>query len=84
MEIGIRTLKTHLSKYVHQAADGEQITITDRGRPVARLTAIPTASALERGIDEGWIEPARRTRLAPIARVVARTTTHEVLDEDRG
>lgn len=35
--IGIRGLKTHLSEYVHEVKRGEQIVITDRGRPVARM-----------------------------------------------
>jgi prevent-host-death family protein len=40
--VGIRALKQNASAVVAQAADGEVITITDRGRSVAQLTPIPS------------------------------------------
>ncbi|AFV87880.1 type II toxin-antitoxin system prevent-host-death family antitoxin [Acidipropionibacterium acidipropionici] len=39
-EVGIRELKQNASSVVRRAAAGEEITVTDRGRPVARLSAI--------------------------------------------
>ncbi|MBI5141678.1 MAG: type II toxin-antitoxin system prevent-host-death family antitoxin [Nitrospirae bacterium] len=38
--IGIRELKTHLSRYVKEAEVGEDVLISDRGRIVAKLSAI--------------------------------------------
>lgn len=58
-EVGIRALKQNASAVVAEAAAGEAVTITDRGRPVARMTAIP-ASRLEALIDAGRARPARR------------------------
>ncbi len=58
-DVGIRALKQNASSVAAQAAAGEVITITDRGRPVARMTAIP-ASSLERLISAGRVRPARR------------------------
>jgi len=84
MEVGIRELKARLSLYVSEAADGATIVITDRGKPVARLTAINEASHFERGLDEGWIEPARRTRLGKANPALAKEPIMSVLDEDRG
>lgn len=46
-QIGIRELKQNASAVVARAAAGESITITDRGRPAARLTPLE-ASTLER------------------------------------
>jgi prevent-host-death family protein len=40
-EVGIRALKQNASAVVAAAAAGEVVTITDRGRPVAQLSAIP-------------------------------------------
>jgi prevent-host-death family protein len=37
--VGIRELKNRLSDLVRRAANGERITVTDRGRPVAILSA---------------------------------------------
>lgn len=34
--VGIRELKAHLSEYLRAVERGEQLTVTDRGRPVAR------------------------------------------------
>lgn len=42
-EVGIRALKQNASAVVAQAATGETITITDRGRPVAQLAPIPSS-----------------------------------------
>jgi prevent-host-death family protein len=58
-EVGIRALKQNASSVVTAAAGGETVTITDRGRPVARMTAIPT-SRLRALIDEGRARPPRR------------------------
>jgi prevent-host-death family protein len=57
-EVGIRALKQNASAVVAEAAAGETVTITDRGRPVARMSAIPK-SRLRGLIDEGHARPAR-------------------------
>ena len=68
MSVGIRELKANLSEYLARAAGGEEIVVTDRNRPVARLVAYSAPSDVDRGIDEGWIEAPRRTRLADVER----------------
>lgn len=57
--IGIRALKQNASGVVADAVSGEEIVITDRGRPVARLTALPR-SRLEFLLDAGLARPPRR------------------------
>lgn len=39
---------------------------------------------LDRGVEEGWITPAKRRGLEPVARGAAQRRTADVLDEDRG
>ena len=58
-EVGIRALKQNASAVVSEAAAGETVTITDRGRPVAQMTAIPT-SRLQALIDAGRARTPRR------------------------
>jgi len=58
-EVGIRALKQNASAVVADAVAGETVTITDRGRPVAQLTALP-ASRLQQLIDAGKARPPRR------------------------
>jgi prevent-host-death family protein len=84
MEAGVRELKSRLSEFLGLVAAGEQVIVTDRGRPVARLVPFATESAVERGIDEGWIEGPRRTALAAFDRVTSERSVLDVLDEDRG
>jgi prevent-host-death family protein len=62
--IGIRELRQKASEYIRRAEQGETIELTDRGRPVARLTPIPPGGVLERLIAEGKAHPARRDLLA--------------------
>ena len=38
--VGIRELKNRLSRVLRRVSDGERITITDRGRPVAVLSPV--------------------------------------------
>jgi prevent-host-death family protein len=59
-EVGIRALKQNASAVVADAAAGETVTITDRGRAVAQLTAIP-ASRLAQLIAAGKARPPRRS-----------------------
>ena len=83
MDVRIRELKANLSKYVRRAARGEQIIVTDRGKPVAKLVGLGT-SMLERGIAEGWIRPPARSGLTPAVYYKASLGTMKVIDEDRG
>ena len=84
MTVGIRELKAKLSEYVSRASNGEEIVVTDRGRPVARLVGLEGASMIERGVEEGWITPASRTLLEPAVRFSALRSIADALDEDRG
>ncbi|MBA2280736.1 MAG: type II toxin-antitoxin system prevent-host-death family antitoxin [Acidimicrobiia bacterium] len=59
-EVGIRALKQNASAVVAEAAAGETVTITDRGRPVAQLTAIPS-SRLRQLVEAGRARRARRS-----------------------
>jgi prevent-host-death family protein len=53
MITNLRDAKSNLSQLVQLAADGEEIVITVRGRPMARLTGIRSKQAQDLG-REGW------------------------------
>lgn len=60
LSIGIRELRQHASRYLRLVEErGEPIEITDRGRPVALLTPVPTGSRVEELRASGRIRPAR-------------------------
>lgn len=84
MSIGIRELKANLSEHVARAAAGNEVVVTDRNKPVARLVPYAGASEVDRGIEEGWIDAPRRTRLSDVRPRRSNASTIEVLDEDRG
>ena len=58
-EVGIRALKQNASAVVARVVAGDRVTITDRGRPVAQLTQIPS-SQVEQLIEAGRARPAKR------------------------
>ncbi|WP_420637866.1 type II toxin-antitoxin system Phd/YefM family antitoxin [Candidatus Poriferisocius sp.] len=58
-EVGIRALKQNASAVVAEAAAGETVTITDRGRPVAQMTPL-RKSRLEALVEAGRARPPRR------------------------
>jgi prevent-host-death family protein len=39
-QVGVKTLKDQLSRYLRLASGGETVVVTDRGRPIAQLTRI--------------------------------------------
>jgi prevent-host-death family protein len=65
VDVGIRALKQNASAVVAEVAAGATVTITDRGRPVAQLTPLPT-TRLQQLLDSGRARPARR-RLDTVA-----------------
>jgi prevent-host-death family protein len=84
MEVGIRELRNQLSKWVARVRKGEEVVITDRGKPVARLVPVGGESNFDRLVREGFIRPPRskrRTRGMP--RVKAKGSVSELVIEDR-
>lgn len=60
-EVGIRELRQHASRVIERVKAGETVTITDRGRPVARIIAEPD-SEWESMIASGAIRPAKSSQ----------------------
>jgi prevent-host-death family protein len=53
MDVGVHEAKTHFSRLLRQVAMGEEITIRNGGRPVARLVPVPPSPRREFGRDRG-------------------------------
>jgi prevent-host-death family protein len=85
MEVGVRELKQQLSKYLDRVAAGEEILVTDRGRPKARLVPVVEHGLYEQGVQEGWIRaPVSDRTIGEGRRHRSKRPTTEVLDDDRG
>lgn len=64
LEIGIRQLRSELRRCLERVANGEQLIITERGRPVARLIGVDAVPVIDRLIAEGVIALPQRPRRA--------------------
>jgi prevent-host-death family protein len=63
VDVPVSELRAHLSDWLERAGDGEEIVVTDRGVPVARLTGIDSRSKLDQLVQDGVIaRPARASR----------------------
>jgi prevent-host-death family protein len=59
MKAGIAELKASLSEYLEKVRAGEEVLVTDRGRPVARLTRVEDLAAdIEPLVRRGVLRPA--------------------------
>jgi prevent-host-death family protein len=55
MDVAVTELRAHLGRWIDAAREGNDIVITDRGTPVARIVALDSAPAIERLTAEGVI-----------------------------
>jgi len=60
MAVGVRELKQNASAVLQRVALERRIVITDRGRPVAQLSAL-NGSAVDALTDAGLLRPASRS-----------------------
>jgi prevent-host-death family protein len=85
LEVGVREFRDNLREWLDAVSDGHPVTITERGRPVARLSAVDATSMLERLIAEGAYTPAkaprRRSRTYP--KVKPRAPVSDLVAEQR-
>jgi len=58
METNVRDLKSHLSEYLHRAALGEEVLVTLRGKPLARLVPV-SADTTPETLEEATIARLR-------------------------
>ena len=58
MDVGIRELRADLSRWVKRVREGEEVVVTDRGKPVAKLVPMDGERKIDRLIREGIVTPA--------------------------
>ena len=84
MQVGIKELRDGLSRHLSEVRAGATVTITDHGRPVARIVPVGAPNRLEQLIAEGRItEPSHAKRAAPAPQVTAGTVSDLVDDQRR-
>jgi prevent-host-death family protein len=62
VEIGVREFRARLSHWLDRAAGGDELIVTERGKPRVRVTGIGQQTTLERLIAEGTVTPPKRPK----------------------
>jgi prevent-host-death family protein len=66
MDVGVRELRDSLSRHLAEVRSGRIVTVTDHGRPIARIVPVDRPTRLEQLRAEGRVQAARtRKRPAP-------------------
>jgi prevent-host-death family protein len=75
MRAGVAELKAGLSRYLERVKAGQEVLVTDRGQPVAKIVPIGTAgrrgSRRARLVREGMLLPGRGRVRASLLRLPA-------------
>ncbi len=83
MEVGIRELRNHLSRYLDRVRDGDELVVTDRGHAIARVVPVESERVLDRLIAEGVVTPARQKRSRAPQPIDAKSTVSDLVGEQR-
>jgi len=83
MEIGVRELRDHLSRHLAEVRSGHTVTITDHGRPIARIVPIDALSPLERLRQQGVVRPASQRKMPAPQPVTAAGSVSDLIDDQR-
>lgn len=81
----MRELKNHLSRYLARVQGGEEVVVTERGRPIARLVAVdqPT-DRLADLVASGLVRPPQRTaRRRPTKRITPTAPVSDLVADPR-
>jgi prevent-host-death family protein len=62
MDVAVSTLRAELSSWIERAKAGEDVVITERGIPVARILAVDSAPLLDHLTQRGLLSKPSTTR----------------------
>jgi prevent-host-death family protein len=86
MDVPVTELRAHLSEWLERVRGGEEVVVTDRGVPVARLLGMSATATLQRLAADGVIGrdvSARRPTAAGRERPQTRRPVSEIISEQR-
>lgn len=86
MDVAISELRSKLRTWVDRARSGDDVVVTERGVPIARLVAVDAADVIERLEREGIISRPKsgtRPRSTSRSRVKAKGSVSELVAELR-
>lgn len=83
IDVGVRELRDGLSRHLAKVRDGHTITVTDHGRPVARIVPVGVPTKLEQLVASGKVTPASRRKASRPTPVKARGTVSDLVEQQR-
>jgi prevent-host-death family protein len=86
MDVPVTELRAHLSDWLERVRGGEEVVVTDRGVPVARLLGMSATATLQRLAADGVIGrdvSARRPTATGRERPRARQSASEIISDQR-
>jgi prevent-host-death family protein len=86
MDIALTQLRSNLSDCVSRARAGEEVVVTDRGLPVAKLVGLDAAPLVERLTEQGLLsrpETSVRPKASGRMRPRARRSASDQVSEQR-
>jgi prevent-host-death family protein len=83
MEVGVRELRNHLSRYLDRVRDGDEFVVTDRGRAIARVVPVGAERVLDRLIADGTVTPARQPKRPMTKPIKTKGTVSDLVGEQR-
>lgn len=81
--MGVRELRNNLSRYLDRVRDGEQLVVTDRGQPIARILPAESERTLDRLVADGFVTPAARAKRPSVAPVKTAGTVSDLIADQR-
>jgi prevent-host-death family protein len=83
VEVGVRELRNHLSRYLDRVRDGDELVVTDRGHAIARVVPVGSVRVLDQLIAEGVVTPARQKRGRVPKPITTKSTVSDLVSEQR-
>lgn len=87
MDVPVTELRAHLSEWLDRVRGGEEVIVTDRGVPVARMLGMSATAALQRLAADGAIgrdASARRPMATGRSRPRPRQSVSDIVSQQRG
>jgi prevent-host-death family protein len=83
VNVGVRELRDGLSRHLAAVRSGRTVTVTDHGRPIARIVPVDSPSPLEQLVAEGRVRAAHTRKSAAPAPVRGRGSVSDLVAEQR-
>jgi prevent-host-death family protein len=82
-EVGVRELHDRLSEYLKRVEGGQEVLVTRRGQPIARISAAESRDPLTELAERGLVRLPERRRSGRRARVKATGPVSDLVAEQR-